>query len=385
MLTARRRNRATLARQLLLQREPVSVVDAVRRIVAVQAQEPASAYVALWNRVAGFDPSDLDAAFAAHSVVKATLMRITLHAVDVDDYPVFHEAMLPVLRAARLHDRRFAASGLSVADADALVPHLAEFASQPRSKAEVEDLLANRLGTVPDRGVWWALRTYAPLVHAPTDAPWSFGRSPSYLAAPTTTHRPDRDRCLQQLIRRYLEGFGPASAEDFAQFALQKRPLTREALRAMGDTLVVTEDEDGIELFDVPGALVPPEDTPAPPRLMAMWDSILLAYADRSRIIPVEYRKLVTRRNGDVLPTLLVDGYVAGVWRFVDDGIEALAFHRLPDDAWDGLATEAAGLLGLLSDRDPTAFRRYMHWWSTLPSFETRVLPAPHRGACGPG
>ena len=108
---------------------------------------------------------------------------------------------------------------------------------------------------------------------------------------------------------------------------------------------------------------------------MAMWDSVLLAYADRSRIIPPEYRQLVIRRNGDVLPTLLVDGYVCGVWRPIGEGIEALAFHRLADGAWDGLATEARGLVGLLAEREPSAYGRYAHWWSTLPSAETRVLP----------
>ena len=107
---------------------------------------------------------------------------------------------------------------------------------------------------------------------------------------------------------------------------------------------------------------------------MAMWDSILLAYADRSRIIPPDYRPLVTRRNGDVLPTLLVDGYVAGVWRPVEDGIEATAFHRLADDAWEGLEAEARSLLALLAGREPTVYSRYAHWWNQLPGAEVRVL-----------
>src|SRR5262249_25636136 len=75
-LTARQLNRATLARQLLLRREPVGVAEAVRRVVALQAQEAASPYLALWNRIAPFDPAALDAAFAGHEVIKATLMRI---------------------------------------------------------------------------------------------------------------------------------------------------------------------------------------------------------------------------------------------------------------------------------------------------------------------
>jgi hypothetical protein len=107
-----------------------------------------------------------------------------------------------------------------------------------------------------------------------------------------------------------------------------------------------------------------------------MWDSVLLAYADRSRVIPPEYRAAVTRRNGDVLPTLLVDGYVAGVWRPVESGIEATAFHPLDDDTWAGLAEEAGALVAFLAGREPAVYRRYRHWWDKgLPAAETRVLP----------
>jgi hypothetical protein len=63
-LTHRRLNRATLGRQLLLRREPLDVRDGAHRVVALQAQEAASPYLALWNRLAPFDPADLDTAFA---------------------------------------------------------------------------------------------------------------------------------------------------------------------------------------------------------------------------------------------------------------------------------------------------------------------------------
>ena len=170
-LTPRRLNRATLERQLLLRREPLDAATAVRRVLALQAQEPASPYLALWNRVADFDPSELDAAFADATVVKAQLMRITLHAVHAEDYPAFHNAMLPSLRASRLHDRRYTSTGLSIADADAVLPEVLEFAAQPRTKAEVEELLEKRLGE-PRPRMWWALRTFAPLLHSPTGGPW---------------------------------------------------------------------------------------------------------------------------------------------------------------------------------------------------------------------
>jgi hypothetical protein len=373
-LTTRRLNRATLGRQLLLRREPLGVVDAVRRVVALQAQEAASPYIALWNRLASFNPADLDAAFGDHAVVKATLMRIALHAVHAEDYPAFHNAMLPSLRAARLSDRRFTASGLSVADADALLPKLLEFAVRPRTKAEVENLLEAQLGDRKPR-MWWALRTFAPLLHVPTGGPWSFGSGSSFVAARAKPGLESQDESVQWLVLRYLQAFGPASVQDFAQFTMLRRPVALQALQALAGKVEALEGPDGATLFDVPGAPRPAEETPAPPRLLPMWDSILLAYADRSRVIPPDYRRLVTRNNGDVLPTLLVDGYVAGVWRPVEAGIQATAFHRLSDEAWTGLEAEASALVALLAYREPIVYRRYAHWWTTLPSAEVRVLP----------
>ncbi len=164
---------------------------------------------------------------------------------------------------------------------------------------------------------------------------------------PPTGGIAEADRALETLIWRYLEGFGPASVVDMAQFALVRRSRVRHALDGLADRLEQFQGPDSTELFDVPDAPVPPADTPAPPRLMAMWDSVLLAHADRSRLIPPAYRKLVTRTNGDVLPTLLVDGYVAGVWRPVEGGIEATAFHQLSDEDWSSLSSEATTTCGL--------------------------------------
>jgi hypothetical protein len=375
-ITARGLNRATLARQMLLQRESRGVAEAVRRIVALQAQHAASPYIALWNRLTRFDPAGLDAVFTGRDVVKATLMRVTLHAVRVDDYRAFREGMEPTLRASRLNDRRFRVSGLTVDDVHALIPDLLEYADRPRNGAESEAWLEQRLGA-PKPGAWWALRQYAPLLHAPTGRPWSFGLRPSYVAAqwqPVLTDPAAAAAGLQTLIKRYLEGFGPAGLADIAQFALGHRPLFREALKAVSGELERLEGPKGEELYDIPGASRPPGDTSAPPRLMPMWDSVLLAYADRSRIIPPDYRRLVTRSNGDVLPTLLVDGYVAGVWRPVEGGIEATAFHHLPDDTWEGVAAEARSLMAFLANREPRVYSRYEHWWRTLPSVEVRLL-----------
>ena len=374
-LTDRQLNRATLGRQMLLRREPLGVVDAVRRVMAIQAQEAASPYLALWNRLAPYDPADLGAAFADRTVVKASLIRLTLHAVVAEDYPSFHNAMLSSLRASRLNDRRFTTSGLSTADADALLPHLAEFTRRARTKAEIEALVQTRLGERDHPRAWWALRTFAPLHHAPTGGPWSFGVKAAFVAAPTGTVPESPVQSVQRLVLRYLEAFGPASAADFAQFTMLRRPVVAQALQALAGTVEEMDGPDGATLFAAPGALLPAEDTPAPPRLLPMWESVLLAYSDRRRVMPPEYRRLVIHQNGDVLPALLVDGYVAGVWRAVEGGIEVTAFHRLSDETWEGIATEAAALVAFLADRDPTVYRRYAHWWATLAGAEVRLLP----------
>ncbi|MFD7261240.1 winged helix DNA-binding domain-containing protein [Streptomyces sp. NPDC059874] len=394
IISARELNRATLSRQLLLEREPLTVPDGLRRVVALQAQHPASPYVALWNRLAGFDPAGLDAAFAGRSVVKATLMRITLHAVHAGDYPDFRAAVQPTLYGARLGGR-FAAAGLTPADAHALVPDLLAFARRPRTSAEMQAWAEERVGAEKKDAAWWGLKGYAALHHAPTDAPWSFGPRPSFIAAgpeaavgtpgtPATAAtagtgavpaaRTVDPHALRALILRYLAGFGPASVADVAQFAMVQRAPVRTALRALDGAVEELRGPDGDTLYDLPGASRPPAETPAPPRLMAMWDSVLLAYADRSRVIPPAYRPLVIRRNGDVLPTLLVDGHVAGVWRPTEDGVEATAFHPLRPSVWDGLAEEARSLTAFLGGRETAVYSRYHHWWAKLPASEVRML-----------
>jgi hypothetical protein len=375
-VTARQLNRASLARQLLLRRHRLDAPEGVRRVGALQAQEPASPYLALWNRLAGFEAADLDAALADRSVVKASLLRITLHAVHAADYPAFHSAMLPSLRASRLHDDRFKESGLSIADVDALLPDLLTFLSRPRTTAEIKGLLEDRLGG-PNPRAWWALRTFAPLHHAVTGAPWSFGPSSAFVAADREQEPPSHGASVQHVVMRYLQSFGPASLKDIAQFTMLRQPVLREALDALGDRVERVAGPEGPVLFDVPGAPLPSAEVEAPPRLLPMWDNLLLAYADRSRVIPPAYRPVVIRRNGDVLPTLLVDGYVAGVWRPVEGGIEATAFHPLDDEAWRGLEAEAGALTSFLAGRDPSVYRRYARWWDGLPGAEVRVLPPP--------
>lgn len=373
-LSARRLNRATLARQLLLERSTSAVTDVLRGIVAVQAQEPASPYVALWARSAGFDPTELDRAFRTGAIVKAQLMRITLHAVADADYPAFHATMVPTLRGARLFDPRFTGEGISVAETDALIPELLAFAAEPRSNRDVEAWLAERFGRPAPR-VWWAIRHYGPFVHAVTGGPWSFGPRPAYVAASDPTPHGDLAAARAAFVVRYLEGFGPATMADIAQFGPILRPPIRDAITDLGDTLVRYAGPNGEALVDLVGAPIPDEDVPAPPRLLPMWDSTLLAYVDRSRVVPPELRTVVMRNNGDVLPTVLVDGQVVGVWRPTSDGIEVTAFRPIPAADLAQLEVEAASLVAFLAEREPLIYHgRFAHWWTKLPDGEVSVF-----------
>ncbi len=180
-------------------------------MVALQAQQPASPYLALWNRLADFDPAGLDAAFTGHAVVKATLMRLTLHAVHSEDHAVFREAMHPVIRASRLGPR-FTASGLTAEDAEKLVPGLLEFAGRPRTTAECVAWLGERLGAPPEQGAWWGCVSSRRCSTRPPRAAVVVRPPASYIAPRTGPPRTDAEASaasLRALVLRYLSGSAP--------------------------------------------------------------------------------------------------------------------------------------------------------------------------------
>ena len=266
----------------------------------------------------------------------------------------------PNLRASRLFDRRFTSSGLIDRRCPTRsLPTLLDFVAEPRTRLEIEAMLEARFGEAKPR-LWWALRTFAPLWHAPTGRPWSFASRASFHAASTALPPERRDESVRWLVRRYLEGFGPASVPDIAQFALLQRPVVREAIGALAGELVQLEGPDGRALYDLPGGQARRRGQRPHRRACCRCGT---ASCSPTRIEAASSRRTTDStspgQNGDVLPTLLVDGYVAGVWRPVEGGIEATAFHRLTDEAWDGLAVEAGALVAFLADREPAVYRRY--------------------------
>ena len=368
-LTARQLNRATLARQLLLERAKLDVVAATERVGGLQAQEPASPHIGLWTRVAAFQPTDLDRALAQRSVVKGTLMRSTLHIVSAADYLHLWPAVVPGVGGSRRQDREMPPSPKRLA---ALRAKAEAFTTEPRGLGELRDHLGGSDGMAPDEVLWW-IRRSVPFAHAPSDVPWSFGRRPRLTHAlpwlgvdawPTT------DESIQHLVRRYLGAFGPATAADLAQWSGLAVGTVRPGITALDTAAELRRfsDERGRELLDLEGAPLPDADTPAPPRLLPMWDSTLLAFADRTRLISDEDRRAVIARNGDTLPTFIVDGVVAGLWwaeaepggrtRIV---IEPFRPPLRPADM-RALEREGERLADVVTPLEPTVYSRYQRW-----------------------
>jgi hypothetical protein len=331
VLTQRELNRALLARQLLLRRAKLSVPRAIERVGALQAQWPPSPYVVLWSRLEAFRREDLMRHVERRGVVKATLMRTTLHLVTASDYLAY--AGLFLRRRIAQVEARLAKFPID-ADVDRLARELTMHASEePRSRPELLALLGRPKLVVDDRMpwlVWHLLTAKAGLVHTPSSVAWRKHTSGGKYVPATVwlgAAPADRELATIHLVRRYLAAFGPATRADVAQWtglpvSAIEPGLARLPLRRF-------RDERGRELVDLPRAPLPRADTAAPPRFLPMWDSTLLAHDDRSRIFPEAYRKMVIGRNGDVQPTFLVDGVVAGTWRADGERVELEPFEPL--------------------------------------------------------
>ena len=318
VLTLRELNRALLERQMLLKRKRLGVQEAVERLCALQAQYSLSPYIALWSRLTGFQREQLTRALEEREVVKSTLFRITLHITSARDYPYFAAAFLPAAQemTARVTSDQIAELSRKV--------HAA--AKKPLTHEQLEALAAEEMGGR------WRTRTLAPLVHLPPSGTWRFWGTPTLLGMHTWlgVDLPDREEGEKRIVERHLAAFGPATQQDLLRFAGVRvgdlRPgLEQLELRAFGD-------ERGRKLLDLPRAPLPDGETPAPIRFLPKWDSSILAYAppERTRILPEKFRSTVIRKNGDVLPTVLVDGFVAATWNIDRKrGLEIEPLRRL--------------------------------------------------------
>lgn len=309
VLTRRALNRATLARQGLLDRQAATPAEMVSRLVALQAQEPRPPYLGLWARLQRFEPSALTVPLRERALVRAMFVRATLHLLTVEDYLAFRPTVRPVL------ERAFAAvGGKAGLDLARVLPAATEvLAGGPLTFAEIRSALARRFPNANDRMLGYAVRTHLPLVMVPEGGRWGFPAGARFAAAEPWLGRPvDGEPDPAGLARRYLAAFGPATAADLQTWSgLRGGKALLAGLRA---DLVELADDTGRTLYDLPDAPRPGPDTPAPVRFLPEFDNLLLAHADRSRVLGDRERP-VTSKNLRVPGTVLVDGFVAGRWR----------------------------------------------------------------------
>lgn len=304
--------RATLARQLLLRREPCTPVAAVERLAGMQAQLPRPPHVGLWSRVASFTREALNSALQRRELVRATLMRATLHLVSARDYLQLRATLQPVLdRAMRsvLKDR------VDRLDVPALLAAATRhLAAGPRSFEALRDLLAAGDPDCDERAMGYVVRCQLPLVQVPSDAPWGFPAAAEFTAAePWLGRSIAADPDPRALVRRYLAAFGPASVRDAQTWSgLQGLRATFDALRP---ELLCLRDDRKRELFDLPDAPRPDAESEAPPRFLPDFDNLVLAHDDRRRLIDDEHRPAIFLKNLRVLPTFTLAGRVAGTWQ----------------------------------------------------------------------
>jgi hypothetical protein len=339
VLTLRELNRTTLARQLLLERKRLSPKAVIERLVGMQAQSPQAPYVGIWTRTTSFRREKLERELRRTAVVKTTVMRMTLHLVTRRDYALLRAA----LSETNFYDQMPIAKRLAPA-----VRALAAAGQLTTSEALAYIEREHGLTGVKARRVWQGARVRAHLLPHHESALWDAGPDSRYVPLDEPEgHDPTEARA--EILRRYLAAFGPASRRDIVAWSMMHVPEISRALERL-EPLVRFRDEQGRELLDVARAPIPDPETPAPVRFLPKWDNVLLAWADRTRVLPEQYRKAVIRMNGDVAQTFLVDGFVAGIWRVEDGRVVTEPFSALPRPARRELEDEAARLEGFLAD-----------------------------------
>jgi DNA glycosylase AlkZ-like len=333
VLTLRELNRATLARQLLLERKRLSPKAVIERLVGMQAQWSPAPYVGIWTRTTSFRRETLERELARGSIVKANLIRMTLHLVTLRDYGLMRAAISQSGHADQWPDSKLVAT---------TVRALAEEGPTTSVEALVVIEREHGLTGLRARRAWRGGRMRAHVVHDHLSASWDAPQRHRFVALEEPQPN-DPVEARAEIVRRYLAAFGPASRQDIDVWSMMRQPQIRPALERL-EPLRRFRDENGRELLDVPRAPLPDPETPAPVRFLPKWDNVLLSFADRTRILPEEYRKKVISMGGDVAQTFLVDGFVAGIWEVEDGRVVLEPFSKLSRATRRELEEEAGRL-----------------------------------------
>jgi hypothetical protein len=360
VLTTRELNRATLARQMLLGREKTPALRAVERLAGLQAQLARPPFIGLWSRVAGFRPEQLTRLAHDRKVVRATLMRCTLHLVSTKDYQALRQTFQPMLTAAMRAVFKHRAGDIDVERLKVTARACLDQRPQPFETLRTE--LARCYPDIDARALGYAVRTHLPLVQVPTDTRWGWPGAADFATAESWLGSPVHAQAdAKGLALRYLAAFGPASARD--AMAWSGVGELQEAFAALRSRLRVFRDEKGRELLDLPQAPRPGGATPAPVRFLPDYDNLLLGHADRTRVISDEHRRRVATRNLQILATFLVDGIVSGTWRIERSRTTArlllTPFVDVPRKARAELTTEGRALLAFCEPDAVTAEVRF--------------------------
>lgn len=356
-VTLRQLNRWTLARQMLLGRLELDAVTAIERLAGMQAQHSPAPYIGLWSRLCRFQRQELEAALREDRVLKATLMRGTLHLVSAREFGRFRVASRSPYHVYTQMAQQLQERGIDVEAIRAEI--IQAVRERPLKRMEVRTVAQHRLpADLPEWAAWSTVALSGDLINLPDDARFGYFGGSRYRLAPQDQAEPSDG--FRYVAAAYFASFGPASRGDLAQWSGQSVSAFSQALDALD--LVSFRAEDGRALYDLPHAPRPEGDIPAPVRFLPKWDNVLLAYERRERILPEPYRKIVIRKNGDVLPTFLVDGFVAGTWEAPLRGRAVLTLAPLqpiPSREREEVEREAERLLAWLR---PDTDRRELRW-----------------------
>jgi len=342
---------------MLLERADLDAVTAIERLAGMQAQYSPSPYIGLWSRLRDFRREELESDLAENLVFKATLMRGTLHLVSARQFDLY--------RLASRFPSHIWTDGLKQlvdlgVDVDALRSEiLASLDDRPLKKPELQQLFRHRIpAELPDWVAFSVVIVVGATMNVAEDARFGHFAGSRYRRAPVP--EADPEHAMRSVVESYLRAFGPASRGDLAGWLGRPVNIVAAALDAL--ELVTFTTEDRRTLIDLPDAPRPDEGVKAPVRFLPKWDNLLLAYERRERVLPGALRKTVIRKNGDVLPTFLVDGVVAGAWDAPLKGKPVIAltpFAPLSAQDHKAVEREAEALHAWLR---PEAPKRELRW-----------------------
>jgi hypothetical protein len=356
-LSLRALNRATLDRQLLLRRHEMPAQQAIRYLGGLQGQAPLAPYVGLWTRLAGFTADELSALLSERAVVRAPVMRATVHLADTADFVAFRPLFGPLMAAGL---RANYARRLTGVDLDALAVQAAGLlATCPLTRAQLARELAAAWPAAEPMSLAYAVTYLVPVVQVPPRGIWgknaqaTWTTAESWLGEPIGPAKPE---AVDALVLRYLAAFGPATVADIQTWS----GLTR--LREVTDRLELRayRGPDGEVLLDLPDKELPPEDVPAPPRFLPEYDNLLLSHADRRRVIPHAYPVPLWPGNGATQGTLLIDGVWDAIWKITAEALTITPFRRLTAVEESAITEEAARLLTFACPTNPTRPIRFV-------------------------